>query len=124
MTAGPLDQVLIDRLLVQAGRGDVEALASLYDRTAPTIYGLITSALVEETVDARGVESAAGQVAERVYLHAWRIAPRYDPARGRALSVLVGSAHRTLVALGHRPPRLADPRPVPPRGWATRMPLR
>lgn len=86
-------------MLVTAGRGDLSALAALYDRTAPVIYGLIRAA-VTDTVTAQ-------ELTTRVYLQAWRTAPGYECDRASALVVLLGCARRHLTELGH--PLPGDP---------------
>ncbi len=86
----------IDSLLVTAGRGDAEALASLYDRTVPLIHGLVRGVVPDE--------GTAEQVTRDIYLHTWRTAPTYDPVRSSAVAVLLASACRRLSELGHPPP--------------------
>jgi RNA polymerase sigma-70 factor (ECF subfamily) len=63
---------------------DERALAALYDATFSRVYGLVqrivrNSAMAEEVV-------------EDAYFQVWRQAARFDPARGKALTWLLGMA--------------------------------
>lgn len=68
-------------LLQQAARGEQSALASLYDRTATAVHGLVMRILRDP--------SAAEEVSADVYLQVWHQAARYDPARGGVLAWLL-----------------------------------
>jgi RNA polymerase sigma-70 factor, ECF subfamily len=57
------------------------ALAQLYDRTGPRVYGLALRMLRERC--------AAEDVTQEVYLHVWQKAATFDPARGSVLSWLI-----------------------------------
>ncbi|MBA2324497.1 MAG: hypothetical protein H0V92_10970 [Pseudonocardiales bacterium] len=84
-----------DNLLVADRRGDVDALASLYDRTASLVYGLIRAAVADE--------ATAEQITIRVYLRVWHTGPGYDPAHSDAMLVLLGAVCAELTGLGHPP---------------------
>lgn len=63
---------------------DERALSALYDATVSRVYGIVrcvvrNAALTEEVV-------------EDTFFQVWRQAVRYDPARGRALTWLLGMA--------------------------------
>lgn len=62
------------RLIVQTAQGDQAALATLYDRTSPQVYGLVFKIL-----DNR---EAAEEVTLDVYTQVWRQAHTYDETRG------------------------------------------
>lgn len=63
---------------------DERALLALYEATLSRVYGLVLR-LVRHT-------QLAEEVAEEVYFQVWRQAPRFDPARGRPLTWLLGMA--------------------------------
>lgn len=83
------DDSAVDALLRAAGQGDVRALGAFYDQTAPTVFGLLRGVL--------GDEAPAQEATERVYLHLWRAAPRFDPHHGSARSLLLRTARRELI---------------------------
>lgn len=94
-----------DDLLIAAGRGDRDAFAVFYDRTAAAVFGLLRSVLLDDAA----TESAT----RRVYLHLWRNAARFDPAGRSAYSLLLAIARRELTG---RVWELVTPAPavVPP----------
>ena len=65
-------------------RHDERALLALYEATLPRVYGLVLR-LVRRS-------QLAEEVAEDVFFQVWRQAPRFDPARGRPLTWLLGMA--------------------------------
>ena len=79
----------LPELLDRAARGQQEAFATLYDRTSPRIFGLVQRIV-------RSPEQAA-EVTQEVYLEAWRLSARYDPARGSVAAWLTTIAHRRAV---------------------------
>jgi RNA polymerase sigma-70 factor (ECF subfamily) len=62
------------QLIAQTAQGDQNALATLYDRTSPQVYGLALKIL-----DNR---EAAEEVTLDVYTQVWRQAHTYDETRG------------------------------------------
>lgn len=62
------------QLIAQTAQGDQAALATLYDRTSPQVYGLIFKIL-----DNR---EAAEEVTLDVYTQVWRQAHTFDDSRG------------------------------------------
>jgi RNA polymerase sigma-70 factor (ECF subfamily) len=62
------------QLIAQTAQGDQAALATLYDRTSPQVYGLVLKIL-----DNR---EAAEEVTLDVYTQVWRQAHTYDETRG------------------------------------------
>jgi RNA polymerase sigma-70 factor (ECF subfamily) len=83
-TPGP--DAVVDALLLAVGRGDRTALGAFYDRTAPSVFGLLSTAL--------GGSGRAERVTEEIYLRLWRMAPVFDPGER--------SAHATLSMLARR----------------------
>lgn len=78
------DAQLGDWIGAIAQRQDERALAALYDASLGRVWGLVhrivrSSALAEEVV-------------EDTYFQVWRQAPRFDPARGSAITWLLGMA--------------------------------
>lgn len=76
-------------LLRQVGQGDDAAFAQLYDATAARVHGLICRILVDRAM--------SEEVTQEAFLEIWRTSPRFDPARGSALSWLFTIAHRKAV---------------------------
>lgn len=84
--AGSVD---IAHLLKRSARGDREAFADLYDATARRAYGLVLRVVRDP--------AQAEEVTQEVYLEVWRMAARFDPQRGSAVSWLLTIAHRKAV---------------------------
>lgn len=63
------------QLIAQTAQGDQAALATLYDRTSPQVFGLIYKILNNR--------EAAEEVTLDVYTQVWRQAHTYDATRGR-----------------------------------------
>ena len=61
-------------LITQTAQGDQAALATLYDRSSPQVYGLIFKIL--------GNREAAEEVTLDVYTQVWRQAHTFDKTRG------------------------------------------
>ena len=61
-------------LIAQIARGDQAAIATLYDRTSPQVYGLVLKILDNREV--------AEEVTLDVYTQVWRQAHSYDETRG------------------------------------------
>lgn len=76
------------QLMASAG-GDAVAFASLYERAAPRIYGLVLRILR----DARESE----EVTARVFLEIWQTSSCFDPTLGSAHAWLTTIAHRSAV---------------------------
>ena len=62
------------RLITQTAQGDQAALASLYDRTSPQVYGLIFKILQNR--------ESAEEVTLDVYTQVWRQAHSFDASKG------------------------------------------
>lgn len=83
---------VLDDLLEACGHGDMAAFATLYDETAPLVYGLVRTVLVDE--------KQAEQVTLQTYLHAWHAAPSYDRAYASAAGRLLAAASWRLLNYG------------------------
>jgi RNA polymerase sigma-70 factor (ECF subfamily) len=62
------------QLIAQTAQGDQAALATIYDRTSPQVYGLALKIL--------GNRETAEEVTLDVYTQVWRQAHNYDETRG------------------------------------------
>jgi RNA polymerase sigma-70 factor (ECF subfamily) len=68
-------------LLLQIALGDSEALASLYDRFAPRLLGLLVRLI--------GSRADAEDLLQDTFLQVWRKAADYDPGRSSPLTWLL-----------------------------------
>lgn len=84
-----LTQPSDDELLTAVAQGDREAFATLYDRLADGVFGVVRRVLRDP--------SLAEEVAQEVMLEVWRTAPRFAPERGRARTWVFTMAHRRAV---------------------------
>jgi RNA polymerase sigma-70 factor (ECF subfamily) len=85
----PLVTEDLDVLLRQVAEQDVDAFATLYDRTRARVFGLVTRVLRDP--------GYSEETTQEVYLQVWRGAESYDPSAGSALSWLMTLAHRRAV---------------------------
>lgn len=85
----PVPGPTAEELLAQVGTGDRAAFGALYDTTAARVFGLVRRLVVDP--------AQAEEVTQDVYLEIWQNAPRFDPARGSALTWMFTLAHRRAV---------------------------
>jgi RNA polymerase sigma-70 factor, ECF subfamily len=76
-------------LIQRVGRGDQAAFSDLYDSTAPLVHGVVLKIVRDP--------SHAEEVVQEVFVELWRIAPRFDPAKGTVISWVATIAHRRAV---------------------------
>ncbi len=69
----PCDDAVARALVLAMARGDPQAMEAFYDLYASRLYGLILGMV--------GGPDDAQEVLQDVMWQAWRLAPRYDPAR-------------------------------------------
>lgn len=82
----------IDELVVLVNRvaaGDNAAFADLYDRLAPSVYGVAKRVLRDR--------SHAEEVTQEVFVELWRNARRFDPAKASVRTWAATIAHRRSV---------------------------
>jgi RNA polymerase sigma-70 factor, ECF subfamily len=82
-------EVDADTLLVRVGRGDRAAFEALYDTVAPVVFGVARRVVRDPQM--------AEDIAQEVLVEVWKLAPRFDPTKGRALSWIVTIAHRRAI---------------------------
>lgn len=75
--------------LLEAGRGDEQAFGRFYDLTCRLVHGTVLRVVRDP--------SMADEISQEVFLELWRLAPRYDPARGSATGWAATVAHRRAV---------------------------
>ncbi len=85
---GRLDPDL-DTIIAQVAAGDQAAFATLYDRLAPTVFGVIRRVLRDP--------AQSEEVTQEAFLEIWRQAARYDPAKGSVPTWAVMIARRRAV---------------------------
>lgn len=85
----PTDPSDPDALVRLAARGDEDAFGVIYDLLSPAVYGLVHRMLRDP--------AQAEEVAQEVFLEAWRAAARFDARRGSARTWLLTIAHRRAV---------------------------
>ncbi len=102
---GPAPEELQLRAWIAAvGRGDEQALGSLYDATLGRVYGIALRITRQP--------ATAEEVAEDVYWQVWRQALRFDAERGNAMTWLLTIARsRALDALRRRDEADSHPEP-------------
>jgi RNA polymerase sigma-70 factor, ECF subfamily len=76
-------------LLALVARGDPDAYAAIYDRTAGQVLGIALSVVRDP--------AQSEEVAQEVLLDVWRWASRFDPERGSAAAWVMTLAHRRAV---------------------------
>lgn len=87
--SGPALDTAEDALLVTAARGDQAAFASLYDRIAPVVHGVVRRVVRDP--------AQSEEVTQEVMVEVWRTAVRFDPDRGAARTWILTMAHRRAI---------------------------
>jgi RNA polymerase sigma-70 factor (ECF subfamily) len=76
-------------LMQRVGLGDQAAFADLYDAVAGRVYGTVLAVVRDP--------SQAEEVTQEVFVEVWRVAPRFDAARGSVGAWVATIAHRRAV---------------------------
>jgi RNA polymerase sigma-70 factor, ECF subfamily len=76
-------------LIQLVGRGDQTAFADLYDAVAGRVHGVVLKIVRDP--------SQTEEVVQEVFVELWRVAPRFDPARGTVAAWVATIAHRRAV---------------------------
>lgn len=76
-------------LLRSSGRGDQGAFASLYDRIAPMVLGIVTRVVRDP--------AQSEEVTQEVFVEIWRLAPRFEETKGSVKGWAATIAHRRAV---------------------------
>jgi RNA polymerase sigma-70 factor, ECF subfamily len=85
----PAQRVELDELLVAAGRGDRDAFERVYDALAGPVFGLARHIARDP--------ARAEEVTQDVFVSVWRLATRFDPAKGSARTWVMTMTHRRTV---------------------------
>lgn len=83
----PADRLV--ELIRAAGRGDQGAFAELYDATAGLVHGIVLRVVRDP--------AQTEEVVQEVFVELWRLAPRFDSARGTVTAWAATIAHRRAV---------------------------
>ncbi|MEU6824652.1 ECF RNA polymerase sigma factor SigK [Streptomyces atriruber] len=78
-----------EELLPLVAKGDRQAFEDLYGLVSGQVFGLVRRVLRDH--------AQSEEVTQEVLIELWRSAPRFDPARGRALPWILTLAHRRAV---------------------------
>jgi len=76
-------------LLHRAGRGDESAFGELYDNLAPMLHGIVLKVVRDP--------AQSEEVTQEAFVELWRLAPRYDAARGSVRAWAATLAHRRAI---------------------------
>jgi RNA polymerase sigma-70 factor (ECF subfamily) len=106
-----IDNSGLAALIGRVAAGDQVAFAALYDDVAPLVYGIAKRVVRDPT--------HAEEVSQEVFVDLWRLAARFDAARGNVRSWAATIAHRRAVdrvrsEQSHRDRERADALTAPP----------
>ena len=87
--AHPVGERRPEEVLAEVARGSEAAFDELYQRIAGPVFGLALRVVRDREM--------AQDVAQEVLTEVWRLAARFDPARGSAMGWILTMAHRRAV---------------------------
>jgi RNA polymerase sigma-70 factor, ECF subfamily len=82
-------RVTLDELMQGVARGDTAAFEDFYDQLANVVFGVIARVLRDP--------AQSEEVAQEVFVEAWRTATRFDPDKGSASTWILTMAHRRAI---------------------------
>lgn len=85
----PSNEGGVDDLLLATARGDQSALAQVYDKLAPAVFGLARRVVRDP--------ARAEEITQDVFLSVWRLATRFDPEKGSGRTWIMTITHRRAV---------------------------
>ena len=88
-TRPPSGPESLEHLLGQVALGDQQAFSALYDRIAPTVFGLVRRVVRDP--------AQSEEVTQEVLVEIWRTAPRFNPELGSVNTWVASMAHRRAV---------------------------
>lgn len=94
------DRASDGELMARVASGDAAAFSALYDRMAPSVFGIVRQVVRNS--------AQSEEVTQEVMLDVWRTATRYDPDRGSIQAWVVTIAHRRAVDRVRSEQRAAD----------------
>lgn len=86
---GPDDERLLVALLQRTALGELDAFEDVYRELAGPVFGLARRVILDR--------AQAEEVTQEVFTELWRLAARFDPARGGVRSWVLTLAHRRAV---------------------------
>lgn len=107
------DDATLLRLMSAVAQGDAQSLKSLYDLTAPKLYGVISRIQRDR--------AAAEDVLQDVYLRVWQSAGSYDPQAGRPLAWLCAIARNRAIDVVRRKGEVQGPVTEDGEDWVERL---
>jgi RNA polymerase sigma-70 factor (ECF subfamily) len=78
-----------DQLMQRVARGDTAAFEAFYDQLANVVFGVIARVLRDP--------AQSEEVAQEVFVEAWRTATRFDPDKGSVSTWILTMAHRRAI---------------------------
>ena len=87
--AAPPSPTSDEALIARVTRGDAAAFEALYDRHAAAVFGIVRQVVRDP--------SQSEEVAQEVFVEAWRTAARFDAARGSVRAWIIIMARRRAI---------------------------
>ena len=107
------DEAALARLIAAIAAGDDQALRTLYDLTAPKLFGIVLRIQRDR--------SAAEDVLQDVYLRVWQSAGSFSPEAGRVLPWLCTIARNRAIDMVRRKGEVQGPVTEDGEDWVERL---